>query len=52
MSIQLNDKSSVSFRLVNGQTRLTFHALNKVVVLPVGVTVNIQLITKLYNGLK
>lgn len=52
MSIQLNDKSNVSARWIQGRCKITFHALNKALVLPVGMEVTIELIETLYAAYK
>lgn len=53
MTIQLSDKTAASFRLLrSGQCKLTFHGIDKAMILPVGTEVNVSLIERLYSALK
>lgn len=52
MTIKLKDRSMASMRMVNGRCKLTFHRLDRVMVLPVGTEVTVTLIEKLYKALK
>lgn len=53
MTIILKDKSSASvLRLNDGQRKVTFHGIKRIMVLPVGIDVTIDLLEKLYQGYK
>jgi hypothetical protein len=52
MTILLQDKTNVSLRHINGRAKLTFHAIDKTIYLPVGVEVKIPLVETLYKALK
>lgn len=52
MTVHLKDKSKVSTRWIDGRCKLTFHSINKSLILPIGMEVNIDLIEHLYSAYK
>lgn len=52
MSIHLSDKSKASVRHLNGRPKVTFHGIDRAIVLPIGTELTLCMVEKLYKALK